>query len=1016
MMSQDEVSEQADAVQITQWPILNITLLASEWKSSAGGLSTLNRELAIHLAQIENARVSLLVPEGACNDEDKREARSFGISILDAKKCVGVEPLLWLSNPPQDHNIDVIVGHGVKLGCQVQLIKRHPNFENCKWVHVVHTAPEDLSKYKDYSNPISRGEEKHWDEVDLCKCADLVVPVGPRLGKAYHSYLQECKKDEDFFELIPGLFEREFGDLPANQKPKDESDNFIVLLCGRGDEEDFELKGYNIAVKAFADQRLKGKHYSLLFVGSPEGKQDEVRERLLKYGITNEQLTVREFVKSRERMKELFCEVDMAIMPSKSEGFGLFALEALSAGLPILVGSNSGFARAIKNIPYGKYSIVGDSGNPGKWAEAIEDVRDRHGLVLRENKMLIEHYSEEYCWKKQCGELVDRLWKMVYAGTCTAPTEAAADKVEQRPSAGPESVCQTDPKTMQLHIEEPAVTSARGKGMNTNDVVKIHRSEQMQLPSAVSSEIPHDSHSVGQSKTNDDEIALATYKNKQHLRELGGNLVKLLITAPVLEGEKQRIVYEMLASQVQTFAECLDHSTDKQKGVGAMTESIIRTYGLLLENVGMGSLIITFNCQSLKSLEHLWSDYLSGHLDKMAEQYLVTNEMKEKLNMETIGLKTTIERENYLRCRRVLMECSGTSAAQAIAGEDSIKQQSPVILQAVCRPDRTLQQQFKEGVSTLGNKSPKKLGKRGISESSAEHDVDTHEIAKVQRLEEQLQRVTPEAFYKPGSVLKLEVNEEEKVLATCEVEQHLRDFREPSSSQTTAADDWLEQSPLAIPKAVGQLHPTPLSQHIGEGSVCAGSKDAEKLGKRRYSESSAGHGIETRVIAKMLRSEEQLPSVSSEKFYEPHFSCTRVKVMKRRKLWQHLETVHREGLKEKVTELHHLLNKVFLIRELASLRWPQLQAMRKYRHQEVLFTGPQSMDDMRKSKSAVDVKDQFSLTPLHLACWYGQESVVKLLLEHGADVNATDEFQFTPLHKAERHNHHSIVKLLLDHN
>ena len=33
---------------------------------------------------------------------------------------------------------------------------------------------------------------------------------------------------------------------------------------------------------------------------------------------------------------------------------------------------------------------------------------------------------------------------------------------------------------------------------------------------------------------------------------------------------------------------------------------------------------------------------------------------------------------------------------------------------------------------------------------------------------------------------------------------------------------------------------------------------------------------------------------------------------------------------------------------------------------------------------------QFLLTPLHLACWYWHESVVKLLLEHGADVNATD--------------------------
>ena len=260
IMSQDELCQQASAVQISQGQILNITLLASEWKSTAGGLSTLIRELAINLSQIQNVRVSLLVPEGACNDEDKMEDRSFGISIIDAKKCVGVAPLVWLRNPPQDHKIDVIVGHGVKLGCQVPFIKREPQFQNCKWVHVVHTAPEDLSKYKDYINPISKGEKKLWDEVYLCKYADLVVLVGPKLRKAYHWYLQKIKKEEDFFELIPGLFEREFADLCAKRNPKDERDDFIVLLCGRGDEEDFEVKGYNIAVEAFADQRLRRKH------------------------------------------------------------------------------------------------------------------------------------------------------------------------------------------------------------------------------------------------------------------------------------------------------------------------------------------------------------------------------------------------------------------------------------------------------------------------------------------------------------------------------------------------------------------------------------------------------------------------------------------------------------------------------------------------------------------------------------------------------------------------------------
>ena len=56
------------------------------------------------------------------------------------------------------------------------------------------------------------------------------------------------------------------------------------------------------------------------------------------------------------------------------------------------------------------------------------------------------------------------LFSTFFLGKSTAPTVAAADQVEQCPSAVPESVYQTDLKTMQLHIEEAAVTSARGKG------------------------------------------------------------------------------------------------------------------------------------------------------------------------------------------------------------------------------------------------------------------------------------------------------------------------------------------------------------------------------------------------------------------------------------------------------------------------------------------------------------------------------------------------------------------------
>ena len=64
----------------------------------------------------------------------------------------------------------------------------------------------------------------------------------------------------------------------------------------------------------------------------------------------------------------------------------------------------------------------------------------------------------------------------------------------------------------------------------------------------------------------------------------------------------------------------------------------------------------------------------------------------------------------------ILASFLGTSAAQPIPADNSTKHQSLAIPQAVCQADpTTMQQQFQEGVTIL------KLGKRGISESTAEH-------------------------------------------------------------------------------------------------------------------------------------------------------------------------------------------------------------------------------------------------------------------------------------------------------
>ena len=68
-------------------------------------------------------KVSLLVPEGACNYEEKHEAHTYGITIVEAKRLEAFDPLDWLSFPPHEHLMDIVVGHGVKLGRQIQVIR-----------------------------------------------------------------------------------------------------------------------------------------------------------------------------------------------------------------------------------------------------------------------------------------------------------------------------------------------------------------------------------------------------------------------------------------------------------------------------------------------------------------------------------------------------------------------------------------------------------------------------------------------------------------------------------------------------------------------------------------------------------------------------------------------------------------------------------------------------------------------------------------------------------------------------
>ena len=71
-----------------------------------------------------------------------------------------------------------------------------------------------------------------------------------------------------------------------------------------------------------------------------------------------------------------------------------------------------------------------------------------------------------------------------------------------------------------------------------------------------------------------------------------------------------------------------------------------------IKAVGVGSLEIRVECPTLESLENLKSDYCSGYLDEMAEKCILTDDVRQKLNLKDVSLKAVIRKEDYDRCRK----------------------------------------------------------------------------------------------------------------------------------------------------------------------------------------------------------------------------------------------------------------------------------------------------------------------------------------------------------------------------
>ena len=381
---------------------IKVTILANECSTFSSFFHT---ELAKQLAKFTQTgvEVTLLVPASVqIDDLEKRSLEKNGVTVVKAKKrpCFP-DPIDELCYPPEKLKSGIVIGIGARLGKIAQHWKER---YQCKSIYIDQDDSYfPFSRYHYEVVETYEGLEDYRKELSIA--ANIPVAIGPKTTDDLSASLRS--EGKQVFNLTPGIIS-EFSNL--NHATND-GRNFRVLLVGGDNPDNFFKDGLKTAADAVV--KLKNNSYHLIYVGAGKGKEQQFKDLFHKCGVSKCQLRIRNLPKTEDEWKKLFCEVDLAIMPSGDKEFGLEALLALSAGLPVLVHGESGFGEVLKDVTFGTSAIV-DSDDASEWASRIKKIRETDRKTrLKQAAELHSNYDEKYSWEKQLTPLVAMMFVMV---------------------------------------------------------------------------------------------------------------------------------------------------------------------------------------------------------------------------------------------------------------------------------------------------------------------------------------------------------------------------------------------------------------------------------------------------------------------------------------------------------------------------------------------------------------------------------------------------------------------------
>ncbi len=179
-------------------------------------------------------------------------------------------------------------------------------------------------------------------------------------------------------------------------------DGRLMLFVGRIQP----LKCADAAVETLAElQHTTSEPYRLVIVGGPSGPHgDDSMQQLVKLAADRGVIDRVHFIdpQPHELLSSYYRAADVCLVPSRSESFGLVALEAAACGTPVVAAAVGGLTTLVEQ---GRTGFLVDDPTPARYADAVRAVFEEPLSAERLSTASVLR-ARRYTWRAAAGALL----------------------------------------------------------------------------------------------------------------------------------------------------------------------------------------------------------------------------------------------------------------------------------------------------------------------------------------------------------------------------------------------------------------------------------------------------------------------------------------------------------------------------------------------------------------------------------------------------------------------------------